>query len=284
MQNNMRRYTFSGHESFFCKSLWLKKGYDAVKNGVSFNSPDAVAQLGVGKNMVSSIRYWMKSFGLLNDNGLTPFANYIFEDKNGKDPYIEDIGTIWLLHYQLLRERVASLYYLTFYEFKREKNEFSRDQLLSFVRRKCFASGQKNVFNENTVKKDITTLLHMYVAPSDIKSTEEFTALLIDLDLLKRKEDVFSFTEISPSFIPELIILYAMIDMKGESNTLSIDAMQEITLAFGLSILDFVGIVRRLVKMFPEKIVYTDNSGIKNVQFLENLEPYSILDIHYNKS
>ena len=147
-----------------------------------------------------------------------------------------------------------------------------------------FCEWQKNVFNENTVKKDITTLLHMYVAPSDIKSTEEFTALLIDLDLLKRKEDVFSFTEISPSFIPELIILYAMIDMKGESNTLSIDAMQEITLAFGLSILDFVGIVRRLVKMFPEKIVYTDNSGIKNVQFLENLEPYSILDIHYNKS
>ena len=76
----MKKYTFSGHESFFCKSLWLKKGYDAVKDGMNFNSPDAVAQLGVGKNMVSSIRYWMKSFGLLNDNGLTSLAHYLFDD------------------------------------------------------------------------------------------------------------------------------------------------------------------------------------------------------------
>ena len=251
---------------------------------MNFNSPDAVAELGVGKNMVSSIRYWMKSFGLLNDSGLTPLAHYLFDDEFGKDPYIEDIGTIWLLHYQLLKERVASIYYLTFWGFKREKNEFSREQLLTFIRRKCIASGQKNVYNENTVKKDIKVLLQMYVAPDDIRSIEDFTALFIDLGLIKRKEDVFSFAEISPSFIPELIILYAMLDMKGDDHTLSIDTMQEISLTFGLSIPNFVEIVRRLVKMFPKKITYTDNSGIKNVQFLETIEPYSILDIYYNVS
>lgn len=26
------RYSFSGHESFHCKSLWLKKGYDFICN------------------------------------------------------------------------------------------------------------------------------------------------------------------------------------------------------------------------------------------------------------
>lgn len=279
----MRKLTFSGHESFFCKSLWLKKGYDAVKDGMNFNSPDAVAQLGVGKNMVSSIRYWMKSFGLLDDKGLTSLAHYLFDDEFGKDPYIEDIGTLWLLHYQLLKERVASIYYLTFWGFKREKNEFTREQLLTFIRRKCIASGQKNVYNENTVKKDIKTLLQMYVAPEDIRSIEDFTALFIDLGLIKRKEEVFSFDEISPSFIPELIILYAMLDMKGDGHTLSIDMMQEISLTFGLSIPNYVEIVRCLVKMFPEKIAYTDNSGIKNVQFLETIEPYSILDIYYSR-
>lgn len=279
----MRKLTFSGHESFFCKSLWLKKGYDAVKDGMNFNSPDAVAQLGVGKNMVSSIKYWMKSFGLLDDKGLTSLAHYLFDDEFGKDPYIEDIGTLWLLHYRLLKERVASIYYLTFWGFKREKNEFTREQLLTFIRRKCIASGQKNVYNENTVKKDIKTLLQMYVVPDDIRSIEDFTALFIDLGLIKRKENVFSFAEISPSFIPELIILYAMLDMKGDGHTLSIDMMQEISLTFGLSIPNYVEIVRCLVKMFPEKIAYTDNSGIKNVQFLETIEPYSILDIYYSR-
>jgi hypothetical protein len=51
------KFSFSGHESFFCRSLWLKKGYDALIGGVDFNAPDAVVALGVGKNMVSSIRY-----------------------------------------------------------------------------------------------------------------------------------------------------------------------------------------------------------------------------------
>ena len=35
-------YRFSGHESFPCKSLWLKKGYDFVVGGNDFNSPDAI--------------------------------------------------------------------------------------------------------------------------------------------------------------------------------------------------------------------------------------------------
>ena len=34
------KYTFSGHESFPCKSLWLKKGYDFVVEGKDFNKPE----------------------------------------------------------------------------------------------------------------------------------------------------------------------------------------------------------------------------------------------------
>ena len=48
-------YKFSGHESFPCKSLWLKKGYDFVANKNDFNSPDAVITLGVGKKVIAYI-------------------------------------------------------------------------------------------------------------------------------------------------------------------------------------------------------------------------------------
>lgn len=47
----INKYVFSGHESFPCKTLWLKKGYDFVVQGKNFNNPDAVIDLGVGKNM-----------------------------------------------------------------------------------------------------------------------------------------------------------------------------------------------------------------------------------------
>ncbi len=53
----VKRYCFSGHETFYCKSLWLKKGYDFRLGGNTFNQEDAVVKLGVGKNMVASIRF-----------------------------------------------------------------------------------------------------------------------------------------------------------------------------------------------------------------------------------
>lgn len=60
------KYTFSGHDSFQCRQLWLKKGYDYIQSKKSFNDEDAVVKLGVGKNMVSAIRYWMKAFNIID--------------------------------------------------------------------------------------------------------------------------------------------------------------------------------------------------------------------------
>lgn len=65
--DNNGKYIFSGHESFPCKTLWLKKGYDFVNAEKDFNAPEAVVHLGVGKNMVAAVRYWYKAFGLNKD-------------------------------------------------------------------------------------------------------------------------------------------------------------------------------------------------------------------------
>ena len=85
-------YKFSGHESFPCKSLWLKKGYDFVVGGNDFNSSDAVITLGVGKNMVASILFWFRAFGITDNDVLTELGNYLFDETKGKDKYLEDIA------------------------------------------------------------------------------------------------------------------------------------------------------------------------------------------------
>ena len=53
----MIKLIFSGHGTFKCKTHWLKRGYDFICDGGNFNAEDAVIGLGVGKNMVSSIKY-----------------------------------------------------------------------------------------------------------------------------------------------------------------------------------------------------------------------------------
>ena len=90
----MNRFSFSGHESFFCKSLWLKKAFDAMALGVDFSAPEAVTALGVGKNMVSSIRFWSRAIGLSVDDNPTEIASLIFDSEVGFDPFLEDEGTL----------------------------------------------------------------------------------------------------------------------------------------------------------------------------------------------
>ena len=58
--------SFSGHQTFPFRYTWLKKGVDAVrKDATIFSSKDASVTLGVGKNMVDSIRYWCRVSNLI---------------------------------------------------------------------------------------------------------------------------------------------------------------------------------------------------------------------------
>ena len=92
-----------------------------MQEGGGFNDADAVVRLGVGKNMVTSIRYWLRSSGLATDNDeLLPVAHELLA-ANGRDPYVEDEPTVWYLHYLLVRTGRASLYHFVFNELRHHR-------------------------------------------------------------------------------------------------------------------------------------------------------------------
>lgn len=286
----MSRYSFSGHESFQCKSLWLKKGYDHLIGGNSFIDIDAVAKLGVGKNMVSAIRFWLRAFGLTKADELQPEARYIFDSRTGRDPFAEDLNTLWLLHFLLVSSKVASIYNLLFVEYQREKKEFSRSELQLFIKRKCSTPDQKNVYNENTIRKDIGVLLKNYVAPKDLKAIEDFSSLLIVLGLIidtgkqsTDKEQIYTFKISDSSEIASEIILFALIQMKGTDHTVSFDVLQQLSLIFGMPMTTLIDVIKALEFSFPNTLVFTDNSGIKNVQFLRDIDGKEALNHYYDQ-
>ena len=278
------RYSFSGHESFPCKSMWLKKGYDYLVGHNKFTDPDAVVKLGVGKNMVQSIRFWLRAFGLLDDDKVTEIAHYLFDDRDGKDPYIEDNATLWILHYLLVVTAVSSIYRLVFVELQRERKEFDKDQVLSFIKRKCNVFEQKNVFNENTVKKDIRVFLQNYLAPTSPKGNEEYANILLELSLLRENEGKYSFNEVSIEQINPLIVLFALVHIAGKDKTVSFDKLQELSLIFCIPISSFLMVVRSLSEQYPKEVSYTDNSGIRNVQFLQELNILEVLNRYYDNN
>ena len=86
---------------------------------------------------------------------------------------MESLGTLWLLHFLLVISCEATLYNLLFIQFQRERKSFERHHVLNFVKRVMAEDCKQNLFNENTVKKDISTLLLTYVLPQKPKALDD---------------------------------------------------------------------------------------------------------------
>lgn len=282
----MANYSFSGHESFACKSLWLKKGYDFVVQKCNFNAPDAVIYLGVGKNMVSSIRYWLKVCDIYDNGIIAPLGHYLFNDQNGKDPYLEDLATLWLLHFNLVFNAQASLYQIFFCKFQRERVRFTKEQLVNHIKNKLIDDGLKNTYNENTVKKDIDVLIHNYALPRKPQSNEDFSALFIDLDLLRIDDDEkeYFFNTEGKRQVPAQIFLYALIKLKEKTgdNTLPYDDIRHyVGMAFCMTDAEIIGMLKQLAYLYPSHISYTDEAGIRQIQFIKDVTSERILNDYY---
>ena len=57
------------HESFSIREGWLVKGIKAfVENNKVFSASDATDILGIGTNMVKSLKYWLLATTLIEEN------------------------------------------------------------------------------------------------------------------------------------------------------------------------------------------------------------------------
>lgn len=287
----MTKYTFSGHDSFQCRQLWLKKGYDYVLEGKNFNDEDAVVQLGVGKNMVSSIRFWLKAFNIIDNKDIpTEFGKRLFDDETGYDPFLEDEASLWLLHYQLVKNSFASIYSIIFNEFRKEKLFFNKETFVSYVRRIGESNPDLN-FNENTVAKDFIVFANLYKSDPESKDVEDsFSGILSEIELLKTtgkgKDEQFFIENSERDNLPESIVLYSILDNPNYGNSISLNSLEfdwnSPGSIFALNRSGLMNKISDIVKDFKD-INFTDQAGIKELQFKNKADAYTILDKYYGK-
>lgn len=288
MEQNLR---FSGHESFQCRQLWLKKGYDFLKCGKSFNDEDAVVILGVGKNMVASIRYWLKAFNITDiKDDITNFGEMLLGDK-GFDPFLEDDASLWLLHYQLVTNAYASIYSLIFNEFRREKIQFSRENFISFIKRKSESDTNLN-FNPKTIADDFDVFKKLYLNTNEEgKGTEDsFSGLLSDLDLVKttgRGKDELCYIENSErESLPFEILLYTIAKNEQYGTSINLNILEQDYngpgSVFALNRSGLLNKINDAVERY-DSLIYTDHAGIKEFQIKKKLSDRQILRDYYEK-
>lgn len=262
----LTKYTFSGHDSFHCRTLWLKKGYDYVKQGKSFNDEDSVVALGVGKNMVSSIRFWLKAFNIIDhEDNPTEFGERLFNEDTGYDPYLEDEASLWLLHYHLVKNGYASIYGIIFNEFRKEKLFFDKDIYVNYLKR-VVETSQDVKFNPNTVLKDFTVFLNLYKNDPDSHTIEDsFSGILSELELLKTtgkgKYEQYSIENSERDKLPAPIVLYVILDNSSYGNSISLNSLELDTNSPGtIFAMNRTGLLNKISSIVKSNsnITYTD--------------------------
>ena len=282
--------TFSGHETFPFRYGWLKKGYDAVlKNPYVFSNPNAIVELGVGKNMVNSIRYWGLATQIFekkhnNEICITDFGKFIFDDKKGIDPYLEDKSTLWLLHWKLASTvDPATTWYLIFNEIN--KSFFTKDELINNIKLLI----QKNSFklpSENTLKRDIDVFLRTYVLKFNKELIEEtFECPLTELNLINEENGVYRFNLVASENIPPGILLFAILEFWETNypmkNSLALDEFiyknGSPFKVFKMTYETFLSKLFEIENITNGAISYDETAGLKQIYKNKNLDKYNVL-------
>ncbi len=288
----MAKLTFSGHETFQCRNLWLKKGYEFKNAGLDFNSELAVIDLGVGKNMVTSIRYWLNAFGLLDDDGHTQDLTNLILNDQGKDPYLEDVGTLWLLHYMLVSTNKASIYNLFFNHFRKQRIEFSKQHLMNYLISECNHREEKH--SENTIENDIGVLLKNYVRPNSKENSKDvedsYSSLLIELDLIKPivdRKDWYECKNEYRSSLPSEIVLYSILSNPRYKDSSSFNFNHLLNdenspgLVFALDADSLLMHILAITEKF-DGAVYKEDAGNRVLQLSSKPDQLNVLEAYYD--
>lgn len=168
MKLDPKNTAFGRHETFPLRYAWLTKGFDAlVERPDIFAQPDmAMVKLGVGRNMVSAILYWLQAARLIEyaDGRATPTTLGKTMLGDDGDRFLEDEATLWVIHWLIAsNSRLVTSFYWFFNRFAlpRFREGELRASLAEFVERELRIER-----SASTLKSDTSTLLRMY-APGD---------------------------------------------------------------------------------------------------------------------
>lgn len=274
---------FSGHDTFHCREQWLLKGIQLIdnqKDDSAFRSENAIYQLGVGKNMVRSIHYWLRSFSLINDKDeFTDYSKFLFLNEK-YDPFLENPSSLYILQYLLASKEYASIYSLLFKEFFKDKAslEFSEVQIINFIKRILFQEGVKK-FTEKTIKTDFKVFIRSYVPPKkNLKTIEDdFSAPLLSLKLIIAtgklndiNQPIYKINRGVRKDLSEFVFAYCVVDFFQDQNAIDFtDIFYFLGTILGLNNEGLEEIIERLCSA-DSRFIFKSDAGVKQLQLKQH--------------
>lgn len=287
MAQNKIKFRLQGHEKFALREGWLSKGLTVIKEDpMVFRSKIAPDIFGIGNNMVKSLRYWMKAFGLMREENecgaiLTSLGEIIYDN----DVYIEDIFTVWTLHSYIAKNiEEATTWYMYFNRC--DVRDLNKEQIELIIGREISKYVNGQTFSEQSLKNDIDVLLNMYSRNREVSDPEDKNiSPFSQLDIIKNIDGLYTKNHSDRRKINAWNILYELavimdgIDSvsiekvtNGEKSISSIYHLTNVVVNQLLDNLDSLGYIR-----------VDRTAGLDMIYRMKDFTPESVMRDYYKK-
>jgi hypothetical protein len=298
-------YKFSGHQTFAFRYGWLEKGVLGVAEYPDlFFRDDSLVLLGVGKNMVDSIRHWCQVAQLVEPvpNAKRKSARSLQPTDTARrlllndawDPFLEDDASLWLIHWLVATNpAIGTSWRLLFSHFNRP--DFTRLEITNYVH--DFATKEGLRVKDSVIARDVDCLIRTYVSGAGPKKQavveESFACPLLQLNLIQPSPDgeLYRFAIGPKPSLPSSVFAYALHDYFGRrQNRTETMSIQECLYGeaspgqvFKLDENSLVEFVENLEDTLGGSVILDETAGLKQIYRRQSFDPVTILDSYYQK-
>ena len=267
---------FRAHDTFFIRKGWLSKGLRNVKENPDVfitkdKSRNPMDVLGIGANMVKALRYWLQAVGLTEEpisgkriQTLTKLGEIVADC----DPFIEELGTLWILHYELIKdEAFAPSWYFFFNEFN--MMEFTREEFVQSIQKHLLMIDEQVAMR--SLNDDFACIINTYVPraksnPGKVSPENNIDCPLGELgllDILSKDGKNITYRKSIPGVdsINPWVALAVIYDQLGDSTEVSLSTLltqpNNIGRVFNLDSISMLELMHRAERTELIKIVRT---------------------------
>ena len=299
-----RKYKFSGHQTFAFRYGWLEKGVRGMlEHPDLFSRDDALVLLGVGKNMVESIRHWCNVTQLIEGDSestktgasalrVSTIGKMLLHEADGWDPFLEDDASLWLIHWLLVSNTtIVTTWHIAFSLLQRP--DFTKRELIDYVA--AFADKHAVEVNESSLSRDVDCFVRTYTAArTKVKQAvveESFDCPLQELSLIQSSPDgeVYRFSVGMKPTLPSAVFGYALLQYfdtaRAGRNTMSV---QECLYgpgspgqAFKLDENTLIALMEDLEKITRGKVALDETAGLKQIYRRQEIDALKLLRGYY---
>ncbi len=276
-------FKFRANETFFIRKGWLSKGMERVvaKEDLFVDKTEnPMDVLGIGSNMVKSLRYWLQAVNLTSEPNagrrvqtLTPFGEMVYEN----DRYIEEVGTLYLLQYKLAKNKDnATAWYFFFNEFT--MSEFTREDYVQAIQNYILMSEDGATAAIRSLNEDFACIINTYLPryksnPGKVSAENNIDCPFGELglvDIANKKQKTYKKTTPSPKTFDPWVVLAVIFDQANGRDEIGLNELLKgacnIGRVFNLDAVTLLDVLHEVEKLGSIKIIRTAGLDVIHIK------------------